>query len=48
LLDNSQKKAGPSSGWNARVAVAITMYQTGLSAQQENFDRRSTVLDNAE
>jgi hypothetical protein len=31
-------------GWNPVVAVAVTMYQTGLAAQQENFDCRLDVL----
>jgi len=30
---------------NVRVAVALTMDQTGVAAQPENFDRAFLVLD---
>jgi hypothetical protein len=47
VASEQPKKAGPSSAWSRLVAVAVTMYQTLLAAQQENFDRRSTVVESA-
>jgi hypothetical protein len=45
LARSSQRRQGllPFVTW--RVAVMVTMYQTGLAVQQENLDRQSTVRD---